>query len=114
MILETIHTKVKGLKRSFKFLIQRMTRGWDDSETWSLDYSLGKLILPRLKRFRELNIAYPPDMTKEQWDSIIDQMIWSFEFISSDKRWDCYDKEEWDKFYRGMTPFTEYYANLWW
>lgn len=41
-------------KRFWKFLRQRITRGWDDSETWSLDSKITEFILPRLKRFKEI------------------------------------------------------------
>lgn len=41
-------------KRFWKFLWQRWTRGFDDSETWSLDSTISYFILPRLKRFKEI------------------------------------------------------------
>jgi len=41
-------------KRDWKFLWQRWTRGFDDSETWVLYMPITKFILPRLKRFKEI------------------------------------------------------------
>ena len=41
-------------KRYWKFLWQRWTRGFDDSETWSLYDTIARFILPRLKRFKEI------------------------------------------------------------
>lgn len=38
-------------KQYWKLLAQRRKYGFDESETWSLDYSLNKLIVPRLKMF---------------------------------------------------------------
>jgi len=43
-------------------LLQRLTRGWDDSDTWSLDVSVAKFLLPRLKRYRELRQGVPADL----------------------------------------------------
>ena len=37
-------------RRAVRHLYQRLTRGWDDSQTYSLDYSLGQIIAPRLSR----------------------------------------------------------------
>ena len=35
------------------FFFQRRIRGFDDSELWSLDYTILRFILPRLQRYRE-------------------------------------------------------------
>lgn len=36
-----------NIKRIMKFFYQRITRGWDDSETWDLDTEFYKWIYPR-------------------------------------------------------------------
>jgi hypothetical protein len=93
---------------------QRRTRGWDDTETYSLDYSLAKLIIPRLKRFKELKGGCPGDLTYEEWDQQLDKMIFAFEFLGSDERWGCYDEEIWDRVAQGLKLFYKRYMNLWW
>src|SRR5271154_326089 len=85
--LVRIKSKIKSFKRSIRFWWQRRIRGWDDSQTWSLDHSLAKLILPRLKRFQELSIGRPSDMTEKKWNDILDEMIFGFEWYASNKRW---------------------------
>jgi len=40
----------KDDKREIDFIKQRIERGFDDSETWSLRDSMALFILPRLKR----------------------------------------------------------------
>lgn len=104
---------MKNWKRSIKFWWQRRTRGWDDSETWSLDASLAKLIIPRLKRFREVTIAYPHELTFKEWQSILDKMIDSFEWFASDARFD-YKPGEYEKAQEGVELFAKYYGGLWW
>ncbi len=37
-----------------KFKVQRETLGFDDTETWNLDYAIIGFIQPRLKRFIEI------------------------------------------------------------
>lgn len=100
-------------KRSFRFLQQRLTRGWDDSETWSLDYSLAKLILPRLKRFRQITIATPGYLEEAEWQEKLDKMIAAFEFGASEERWSA-GPEEYKKHEEGLKLFAEYYWALWW
>ena len=53
-----------------------------NSELWDLDYTIIKFILPRLKKFKEINIiSYPTKCGNiENWHKIIDKMIWSFQF----------------------------------
>lgn len=43
-----------GDKRWGQFKKQRLTRGFDESETWSLDYTIASFIAPRLKAFIEI------------------------------------------------------------
>ena len=60
-------------------------------ETWSLDVNLAKYIIPRLKKFKELNNGYPGigEMdTPEKWDKTLDKMIQAFEYvIDLDEYW---------------------------
>jgi hypothetical protein len=98
-------------KREEKFLKQRLERGFDESETWSLYTTIAKFIVPRLKEFKEVNIAYPPELTPESWNDILDKMIRSFE-IAADS--DFMKEEEAEEFREGFTLFSEYFFALWW
>lgn len=111
--------------RSVKFLYQRLARGWDDSATWSLDDHLAKLILPRLKRFKELNKhAYPgkfpgidrPDTveTFEEWHEVLDKMIFAFEWhADDDRKYGKFDETEYEKVKEGLQLFAMFYGALW-
>ena len=100
-------------KRDVRFFWQRRTRGWDDSETFSLDHSLAKLILPRLKRFKEVTIGIPGNLKEDEWNLILDKMIAAFEFAASDKRWVA-ESEEYQKHNEGIKLFAEHFWSLWW
>lgn len=102
------------IKRSIKFFFQRLTRGWDDSDTWSLDYSLAKLIAPRLKRFKEVTGGHPGDMTEQEWNNTLDKMIAAFEFLGSEERWSNTDKNKWNEVQEGIDLFAKHYVGLWW
>jgi len=93
-------------RRQITFFIQRRKRGFDDSELWSLDDTIIRFTLPRLKAFRNLHngsgpMGYPAglaedfgiykaddvgNVTQEQndkaynkWLEILDKMIESME-----------------------------------
>jgi len=121
-----------SIKRSIKHWYQRRTRGWDDSDTWSLDNTLAKMIHPRLKRFRELTVTFPcclandfefdgPDDGYDKWLEILDEMIYAFNLIAN--RWHNSeydeilfkgDSLEYDRVIQGLEYFKKYYLALWW
>lgn len=53
---------------------QRLERGFDDSELWSLDNTICKFILPRLRRFNKVKCGTPAGLTEEEWTKIIDNI----------------------------------------
>ena len=85
---------------------QYKERGFDDSETWDLYMNLAKLILPRLKRYKELAegcivINFP-----------LDSMINAFDIIVLDKT--SWTKEEQQIVDQGLKDFSEHFYRLWW
>lgn len=61
--------------RSIKYFFQRVFRGWDDTETWCLQYEFIKWLFPRLKRFKKISIAYPCCYTEQEWDEFLQNLI---------------------------------------
>ena len=103
---------------------QRLERGFDDTELWNLDHTFAKFVLPRLKRFKEVNQGYPASITYEVWDEYLDKMIYAFENIDYDDK--SYDGVEWydmpqeardavfEKVNEGLDLFRKHYFSLWW
>lgn len=116
-----------------------------NKETWNLDGTIARWIIPRLKLFKKLNIGYPScdrkiyaetkeivDMTYEQWNNIIDEIIIAFEQIIIDPMDIAYDRnlnfknkldydiykelceERQQKIERGLDLFKYYIQDLWW
>ena len=116
------------IERRIKFWWQRRTRGFDDSDTWSLDWTLAKMIWPRLVRLKELNIGYPCEIAVDygevdgpkKWDEILDKMILAFKLIEEDEcyfgepNWREKEAEQQKKIEEGLDLFRKYYRNLWW
>ena len=103
------------IKRSIRFFFQRLFRKFDDSETWSLEHELAKHILPRLKRFKELNNGYPNGFTPESWDIMLDEMIYAFDFRACETAFqlDATEKEH-ERVQRGLSAFGRHFTKLWW
>ena len=61
---------------------QQCRYGVADSECWSLDYTFSRYMLPRLKHFKKMErYSYPPDVTPEEWENILDEIIWVFDYM---------------------------------
>ncbi len=104
---------VKTWYLKIKFLTQRMSRGFDDTETYSLDYSLYEWLLPRLKRFIKLNNGWPEHYESfENWQNEIQKRIEQLEYIveykfegDSDYQTELEDFNEW---------LSKNINHLWW
>ena len=104
----------KNDKREKKLSKQRMVRGFDDSETWSLFNTISNFTLPRLKEFKELKCGYPACFDKpEEWDIILDQIIKALELIKKDDT-DILGDKEWKQVDQGLKLFAKWFRSLWW
>lgn len=99
---------------------QLKERGFSDAETWGLDSVICEFVLPRLKRFRQLHICHPVNMTMEEWDAILDQMIfaldWSLNHEDEQYRGltEKEKEENWSRYEVGIEQFAKYFRDLWW
>jgi hypothetical protein len=92
---------------------QRKERGFDNSELWSLDSTITKFILPRLKVFREIQAGHPGCVKNEkEWNKILDKIIKAFEIADSSISGLISD-EEYKDWKKGMNLFVKYYFCLW-
>jgi hypothetical protein len=84
-------------------------------EVWDLDFTLAKYIMPRLIKFKEVNkMSYPASFSSiEEWHSVIDKMIWSFDKVLKDDYTTENYEEEYKKYLEGMNLFADYFGHLW-
>ena len=61
---------VKLLKRRLQLWKQKLTRGFSDDELWSLDITVAKFMLPRLKRLIKIDPFDRPD-AREAFEEIV-------------------------------------------
>jgi hypothetical protein len=113
-----IYYKWCDICRFLKSSYQKLTRGFSDEECWNLDYTIAKFILPRLKHFKKHNYGLPwrshkmingevvelmesekiydraidGSLTSEEWDDVLNNIIFAFEFILDEDEWSkkCY------------------------
>ena len=128
--------KIKMIPREVKWFVQRGIRGWADSDVWSVDWYICKIMPPMLKRLKKIKHGYPCDMTEKQWDSIISDMIYMFEIASKIQNYDAVfpskkketeainahrrkfrikvlTQEEYSRYKKGWKLFQEYFYSLW-
>jgi len=104
----------KSDDREFEFSLERIARGFDDSETWSLTDTVSNFIIPRLKRFREINPSTPCEMTSGEWDNKLAKMVRAFELIVKDNGSRNWNEEECNDIEEGLDLFREWFMQLWW
>ena len=101
-------------KREKEYKKQRIERGFDNSELWSLRDTIGNFILPRLKAFKENKVGFPACFeTDEEWRKILSKMVIAFELLVRDSGTFDLTKGEMKQYDKGMKLFHEYFLNLW-
>lgn len=100
-------------KREGEYMNQRKSRGFDDSEVWSLDCTICRFIAPRLKVLIELKHGIPNEFfdKPDEWDSILNKMLYAFE--NYDVNYNLPDKDNADKITEGLDLFRKYFTSLW-
>tara|TARA_E500000081_G_scaffold138807_1_gene154505 strand:- start:744 stop:1193 length:450 start_codon:yes stop_codon:yes gene_type:complete len=90
---------------------QKVSVKIDKWDTYNMDVTLAHIVYPMLVQLKETKHTHPSDLTEEKWDSILDDMIFSFksklynweeEFTSG-----VWDMELKDKIEPGLMEMTE-------
>ena len=105
--------------RQSKYLSIKNKTGVSPDETWNLDISIAKFLVPRLKAFKNMTNGYPMNLSEEygknafnEWIKILDQMIYAFKLIENDKM--IYSEDQNKKIEKGLDLFRKYFRDLWW
>ena len=99
--------KEKHRQRRFEF-------GFDDTETWHLDRTMALFIIPRLKRFMEVNNGIANGETEESYYEKLRFIISAFEnYYVSDKYFNSVDIEERKKLTDDVRLAVDYLSKLW-
>lgn len=122
--MKRIYKTIKGIIQRF---FQRIIRGFDDSETWSLNNKILEFIQPRLQRLGEITIAYPENYKSlEDWknelikmSSLLNELI-KYKYCEYDYKKDKikHEAKRFQAYYNDLDMFMEWLKNnicmLWW
>jgi hypothetical protein len=102
----------KDDKRELEFTKQRIERGFDDSETWSLRDTIALFIIPRLERYEE--IAKDFLLRDEELINKINKFLEAMKLATRDDGACIFTEEESEKYEEGLKTFPEIFSTLWW
>lgn len=91
------------------FKKQRLERGFDESETWSLDYTIARFIAPRLRAFLDIYKAVIVD--DRNMVPVIERALKAFERLAQDTVVFGDECEEIDE---ALVEFAKIFRGLWW
>ena len=117
------------IHRNVKFGFQRMFRGFDNADAYEFFSNFVDRNYKLLEHFKKHNWGYPANLTEEEWDNILDEMIHhlymmdEWNVIESLKKgmpedytvdyksvYEIMDRNK-DEFFK---LFSKYFYNLWW
>ncbi len=91
---------------------QRLKRGFDDSETWSLTDTFANFMIPRLKRF--MDVSYPVIKFTKKEKKRHKEFLRALELLVRDKGARIYTDEEREELRKGLKHFHKIFDGLWW
>ena len=98
----------KDDSREEEFKKQRTTRGFDESETWSLTDTMANFIIPRLELFQKIikDVNQDPISVKKS--------LRAMKLIARDNGARLFSKKEEKEVEAGLKEFSEVFMRLWW
>lgn len=102
----------KDDKREEQFKKQRMERGFDDSETWSLRDTIANFIIPRLEIYQELDKQ--ATVREQVLLDKIELFLQAMKLTARDNGTTIYTDEEEEILRDGLKAFPEIFMSLWW
>ena len=104
--IESVWSAIRSLRYFLKNKVY-------DYQVYNLDDNIAKFVLPRLKLLRKDINGYPESTGSfENWLTILDKVIWSFE---RELDWTDYQKTKKDfkKYEEGIELFGKYWRQFW-
>ena len=90
--------------------------GFHYEDTWNLDCTIIKFILPRLAYLRDITSGYPSNLDSyEEWIDILNEILDGFEsyLIIMEGEVSALEDIGQNKFKKAFELFTKYFCNLW-
>lgn len=104
-------------KQLEKYKKQREQQGFDDTETWHLDRTFALFMIPRIKRFIQVNNGFPNGETYESYVEKLKFVVKSFEEYYSDDNIETsleIEKERLENAKQALDILLKLWFCLWW
>jgi hypothetical protein len=90
----------------------------DNDDLYSLKEKLGPVIAYAVKAFKDKNAnakvrSHPSNISEEEWNRVLDEIIWAFSYDESDSSDWTLIAEESARARKGYFLFAEYFSDLW-
>ena len=93
---------------------QRFENGFDDTEPWHMDRTIALFIIPRLKKFIQVNNGIPNGETIETYNEKLNFIISAFEnYYATNKYYESVDDNERKQLTDDVKIALEYLTKLW-
>jgi len=99
-------------KREMEFKKQRLERGFDDSETWSLRDTIANFVIPRLERYEEISKDFLN--RDDELVSEIKCFLTAMKLVARDRGTLILTKKEEKQMWEGLENFPKIFMSLWW
>lgn len=109
--------KMKDDSRHPQWKEERKKYGFDERETWGLDTTIAQFMYTRLMMFKECKNGHPCNMTGEEWDALLQEMIDGFGgYLIYEASFDNEDKWEIvrDNCTKSFELLSKHWRELWW
>jgi len=111
-VADEVYSKDLNTREMYKQ--QRFEQGFDDTETWHLDRTMALFLVPRLKKFIQVNNGIPYGETIESYNEKLNFIISAFEnYYVTDKYYQSTDTEERKKLTDDVRIAVDYLSKLW-
>ncbi len=102
----------RQILNNLTWFIQRGNGGVADCDVWDFDIYLSRVIKDGVSKLKERKQAIPGELTLEEWDSILDDIIYTFteeENVLDKNPYDNFDERK----EKGWRLFREHFHSLW-
>ena len=83
-----LHDLIVDFKLWVKSAYQRIRYGVSDRECWGLYLTMARFNLKRLRYYKYMKrLSHPCGMTEDEWEKIIDESIWVFDYILNEEKY---------------------------
>ena len=111
-VADEVYSKDLATREMYKQ--QRFEQGFDDTETWHMDRTIALFIIPRLKKFIEVNNGIPNGETIESYNEKLNFIISAFEnYYATNKYYESVDDNERKKLTDDVRKAVDFLSKLW-